>query len=67
MVHYVHLCLMSFYFYRKKAASKKVVHKVAEVTGEFLRNRFTDKFVKPIKEIIIKRFNCVEVCHINIG
>ena len=44
---------MSLYFYRKKAASKKIVHKAADVTGEFIRNRFTDKFVKYVKETII--------------
>ena len=30
-----------------KAASKKVVHKTAEGTGELMVNKITDKFVKP--------------------
>ena len=30
-----------------KTASKKVVHKAAEATGEFLRNKIADKIVKP--------------------
>ena len=34
-------------------ASKKVVYKVAEVTGEFLGNKISEKIVKPVEEIII--------------
>ena len=30
-----------------KTASKKVVHKAAEATGEFLRNKIAEKIVKP--------------------
>ena len=30
-----------------KTASKKAVHKAAEATGEFLRNKIADKIVKP--------------------
>ena len=30
-----------------KSASKKLVHKTAEATGKFIKNKFADKFVKP--------------------
>ena len=30
-----------------KTASKKVVHEVAEATGEFIGNKIADKIVKP--------------------
>ena len=30
-----------------------IVYKEAEATGEFLGNEIVDKFVKPLKEIII--------------
>ena len=30
-----------------KTASKKVVHKAAEATGEFIGNKIADKIVKP--------------------
>ena len=30
-----------------KPASKKVIHKAAEPTGEFIRNKIADKIVKP--------------------
>ena len=30
-----------------KTASKKVVHKAAEATGEFIRNKIANKIVKP--------------------
>ena len=36
-----------------KTASKMIVYKEAEATGEFLGNEIVDKFVKPLKEIII--------------
>ena len=36
-----------------KTASKKIVHKEAEATGEFLGSEITDKIVKPAEEIII--------------
>ena len=36
-----------------KTAFKKVNHKVAEVTGEFLGNNIANKIPKPVEEIII--------------
>ena len=30
-----------------KTASKKVINKAAEATGEFIRNKITDKIAKP--------------------
>ena len=36
-----------------KTGSKKIVYKAAEVAGKFLRNKITDKIVKPVQEIII--------------
>ena len=42
-----------------KSASKKVVHKAAEVTGQFIGNKITDRIAKPdeslrdVEEIVI--------------
>ena len=36
-----------------KTTSKKVVHKAAGATGEFLGKKIADKIVKPVEEIII--------------
>ena len=50
-----------------KTASKKVVHKVAEATGEFIGNKITDKTVKPaenlqdVEEIIIQAEKRVQI------
>ena len=35
-----------------ETASKKVIHKAAEVRGEFIGNKIADKHVKPVKKII---------------
>ena len=42
-----------------KSASKKVVHKAAEATGEFIGRKIVDKIVKP-KHIIDKNLRNVE-------
>ena len=50
-----------------KTASKKVVHKVAEATGEFIGNKIADKTVKPaenlqdVEEIIIQAEKRVQI------
>ena len=36
-----------------KSASKKLGHKAAEATSEFLGNKIADKIVKPVEKIII--------------
>ena len=50
-----------------KTASKKIVHKAVEATGEFIGNKITDKIVKPnenprkVEEIIIPPENWKEI------
>ena len=36
-----------------KTATKKVAHKAAEATGDFIGIKIADKIVKPVEEIII--------------
>ena len=40
-----------------KTSSHKVIHQVAEATGEFLGNKIAEKIVEPknVEEIIIQR------------
>ena len=49
-----------------KTASKKIVQKATEATGEFLKNKIADKIVKP-KHIIEEKTRDVEKINIPQG
>ena len=44
-----------------KSASKKLGHKVAEATGEFIGNKITDKIVKPNPLAAVNSINVEEI------